>query len=48
MLIICAKLLPVSDWPIKMIGQGGLLLVVSYLFAVPVLILWVGVEKVNN
>jgi hypothetical protein len=28
-------LLPVSDWPIIMIGPGGLLLVVSHLFAVP-------------
>ncbi len=28
-----------------MIGLGGLLLVVSHLFAVPVLVLWVGLEK---
>jgi hypothetical protein len=28
-------LLPVTDWPIIMIGPGGLLLVVSHLFAVP-------------
>lgn len=42
------KLLPVSEWPIKMIGQSVLLLVVSYLFAVLILILWVRVEKVNN
>jgi len=28
-------LLPVSNWPIIMIGPGGLLLVVSHLFAVP-------------
>jgi hypothetical protein len=28
-----------------MIGLGGLLLVVSPLFAIPVLLLWVGLEK---
>jgi hypothetical protein len=28
--------LPVSDWPIIMIGPSGLLLVISRLFAVPV------------
>jgi hypothetical protein len=38
-------LLPVSDRPTIMIGAGGLLLVVSHLFAVSVLILWVGLEK---
>jgi hypothetical protein len=38
-------MLPVSDWPIVMIGPSGLLLVVSHLFAVPVLVLWVGLEK---
>jgi hypothetical protein len=38
-------LLPVSDRPTIMIGAGGLLLVVSHLFAVTVLILWVGLEK---
>jgi hypothetical protein len=38
-------LLPVSDRPTIMIGAGGLLLVVSHLFAVPVFILWVGLEK---
>jgi hypothetical protein len=27
------------------IGPGGLLLIVSHLFAVPVLILWVGMKK---
>ncbi len=32
----------VSDWPVIMIGPSGLLLVVS---AVPVLVLWVGLEK---
>jgi proteasome assembly chaperone (PAC2) family protein len=44
-------LLPVSDWLIIMIGSGGLLLVISHLFAVPVLVLmgWVlGEKKVNN
>jgi hypothetical protein len=28
-----------------MFGPGGLLLVISYLFAVPILVLWVGLEK---
>jgi hypothetical protein len=28
-----------------MIGSGGLLLEISYLFAVPILVLWVGLEK---
>jgi hypothetical protein len=41
-------LLPVSDWPIIMIGPGGLLLVVFHLFAVRVLVLWVGLEKLNK
>jgi hypothetical protein len=31
-----------------MIGPGGLLLVISHLFQVPVLVLWVGLENVNN
>jgi len=32
-----------------LIGPGGLLLIVSHLFAVPVLVLWAGLEKkVNN
>jgi hypothetical protein len=31
-----------------MIGLGGLLLVISHLFEVPVLIVWVGLENVNN
>ncbi len=34
-------LLLLSDLSIIMIGPGGLLLVVSQLFAVPVLVLWV-------
>jgi hypothetical protein len=29
-----------------MIGSGGLLLVVSHLFAVSILVLWVGLEKI--
>jgi hypothetical protein len=33
------------NWPIIMIGPGGLLLVVFHLFAVSVLVLWVGLEK---
>jgi hypothetical protein len=41
-------LLPVSDWLTIMLDSGGLLSVVSCLFAVPVLNLWVGLEKVNN
>jgi hypothetical protein len=28
-----------------MIGPSGLLLVVSHLFAIPILVLWVGLEK---
>ncbi len=35
----------VSDWPIIMIGPGGLLLVVPHLFAVPVSVLLVGLQK---
>jgi hypothetical protein len=38
-------LLHVSDQSIIMIGPGGLLLVVSHLFAIPVEILWLGLEK---
>jgi hypothetical protein len=39
-------LLPIaSDWPIMIIGPGGFLLVVSHLFTVPVLVLWVGLQK---
>jgi hypothetical protein len=30
-----------------MIGRGALLLVVSHLFAVPVLVLWVGLEIIK-
>ncbi len=38
-------LLSISDWSIMMIGPGGLLLVVPHLFAVPVLVLWVGLPN---
>jgi hypothetical protein len=34
-----------SDWPIITTGPGGLLLVASHLFAVPVLVLCVGLQK---
>jgi hypothetical protein len=34
-----------SDWPIIMIGPGGLLLVISHLFAIPDSVLWVGLKK---
>jgi hypothetical protein len=41
---------PVSDWPIIIIGLGVLLLVVSHLFAVPVfvLVLLVRLESKNK
>jgi hypothetical protein len=35
---------PASDWPIIIIGLGGLLLV-GHLFAILALVLWVGLEK---
>jgi hypothetical protein len=35
----------VSDWPIISIRPGGLLLEVPHLFAVQVLVLWVGLQK---
>jgi hypothetical protein len=35
----------VSDWPIILIGPGGLLLVIPYLSAVPVSVFMGGVEK---
>jgi hypothetical protein len=38
-------LAPVSEWPIIMSGPGGLLLVISYLFAVPLLVVMAGVRK---
>jgi hypothetical protein len=37
--------IPGFDWPIIMIGTSALLLVVSHLFAVPVSVLWMGLEK---
>ncbi len=39
------QLLSVSDWPIVMIGPGGLLLVVPHRFAVLVSVLWVGLQE---
>ncbi len=41
-------LLPISYWPIIMVASGGLLLVVSHLFAAPVLVYGWGWKKVNN
>jgi hypothetical protein len=38
-------MLSVSDWPIIMIGQGGLLLVLFHLFAVSVSVFWAGLQK---
>jgi hypothetical protein len=38
----------VYDWPIILIGPGALLLVVSHLFVIPILVLWVGVGKKNR
>jgi len=39
-------LFPVSDWVDSLIGPSGLLLVVSpHLLAVPISVLWVGLEK---
>jgi hypothetical protein len=38
-------LLSVSDWPIIMIGPGGLLLVVPHLFVVPVSVFFVRLQK---
>ncbi len=39
------RLTPAVDWLNDLIGPGGLLVVVSHLFAVPVLVLRVGLEK---
>ncbi len=36
---------PVSDWLDSLTGPSGLLLVVYHLLAVPVSVLWVGLEK---
>jgi hypothetical protein len=38
---------PAVDWLDSLIGPGGLLFLFSHLFAVPVLVLWLGLEKVN-
>jgi hypothetical protein len=38
-------LFTVSDWPMKMIGPGGLLLLVPLLFYVQVSLLLVGLQK---
>jgi hypothetical protein len=38
----------VSDSPIVTIGPGGLPLLVSHLFVIPILVLWVGLEKIVN
>jgi hypothetical protein len=43
--VINVILLLVSDWPIITIGPGGSLLVVSDLFAIPILVLWAGLQK---
>jgi hypothetical protein len=42
---ISCLLLPVFDWPLIMIAPVVLQLVVSNIFAVPILVLWVGLEK---
>jgi hypothetical protein len=42
--MICL-LVTVSNWVIIMIGSGGLLLVVSHLFAAPGFNIWVWFEK---
>jgi len=43
------QLLRVFDWPIIMIGLGGLLVVVFHPFIVSISVLWGGVAKnVNN
>jgi hypothetical protein len=40
--------LNISDWSITMIGPGGLLLVVSPVYVVPVSVLLVGLPKQNS
>jgi hypothetical protein len=41
-----APLTPVVDWLDSLIGRGGLLLVASFLFAIPILFYFMGgVEK---
>ncbi len=39
------SLKPAVNWQDSSVGPCGLLLVVSHVFAVPVLVLWVGLEK---
>jgi hypothetical protein len=39
------SLTPGLDWPYSFVDPNGLLSVVSHMFAVPVIVLWVGLEK---
>jgi hypothetical protein len=39
------KMVLAAAQPITMIGPGGLLLVIPHLFAAPVSILWMGLQK---
>jgi hypothetical protein len=41
-------LLSVSNRSIIMIGPSGLLLVVPHIYALPVSVLWLGLQKINN
>jgi hypothetical protein len=43
--IVSIWFLPVSDWLDSLIGPDGLLLEASFPFAVPILVLWVRLEK---
>jgi hypothetical protein len=45
--IVFFWLLPLSNWLHNWIGLSGLLLLISDLFAIPVSVLWVGLEKKN-
>ncbi len=38
-------MLSVSDWPIITTRPGGLLLLVPHVFALPVSVLWVGLQE---
>jgi hypothetical protein len=42
------SLTPAVDWLDSLIGPRGLVLVVSHVFAVPVLVLWVELEKTKK
>jgi hypothetical protein len=42
------QLLSVSNRSIIMIGPSGLLLVVPHIYALPVSVLWLGLQKINN